>query len=62
MLSKSEDHYADTAVRKRRACGLVGCANGRELVTAYGLLRNSTKIAAQFLGLEQCSQTDSRKR
>jgi hypothetical protein len=31
--------------------------NGRELVTAYGLLRNSTKIAAQFCGLEQCSQT-----
>ena len=62
MLSKSEDHYADTAVRKRRACGLVGSANGRELVTAYGLLRNSTKIAAQFLGLGQCSQKASRKR
>ena len=54
MLSKSEDHYADTAVRKRRACGLVGCANGRELVTAYGLLRNSTNFAAQNLGLGQC--------
>jgi len=30
--------------------------NGRELVVAYRLLRNSTKIAAQFSGLEQCSQ------
>ncbi|MBK6511343.1 MAG: hypothetical protein IPG06_19180 [Haliea sp.] len=49
-------------VRTRRSCGMAGCVNGRELVVAYRLLRNSTKIAAQFLGLEQCSQTDSGKR
>jgi hypothetical protein len=30
--------------------------NGRKLSLIFGLLRNSTKIAAQFLGLEQCSQ------
>jgi hypothetical protein len=29
--------------------------NGRELVTAYGLLRNSTIFATQKFGLEQCS-------
>jgi len=32
----------------RRSCDVVASVNGRELVTAYGLLRNSTKIAAQF--------------
>ena len=31
--------------------------NGRKLPRNFGLLRNSTKIAAQFLGLGQCSQT-----
>jgi hypothetical protein len=41
---------------------MAGCVNGRELVVAYRLLRNSTKIAAQFLGLEQCSQKASGKR
>jgi hypothetical protein len=30
--------------------------NGRKLFVICGLLRNSTKIAMQFLGLEQCSQ------
>jgi len=30
--------------------------NGRKLAIAPGLLRNSTKIAAQFSGLVQCSQ------
>ncbi len=33
---------------------MAGGVNGRELVIAYRLLRNSTKIAAQFSGLEQC--------
>jgi hypothetical protein len=31
--------------------------NGRKVSANSGLLRNSTKIAAQFLGLGQCSQT-----
>jgi hypothetical protein len=35
----------------RRACG-----NGRKISAGSGLLRNSTKIAARFLGLGQCSQ------
>ena len=30
--------------------------NGRKLFILFGLLRNSTKIAAQFLGLGQSSQ------
>ena len=30
--------------------------NGRKLSILFGLLRNSTKIAAQFLGLGQSSQ------
>jgi hypothetical protein len=30
--------------------------DGRKLTSIAGLLRNSTKIAAQFSGLEQCSQ------
>jgi hypothetical protein len=30
--------------------------NGRKLFIVSGLLRNSTKIATQFLGFEQCSQ------
>ena len=30
--------------------------NGCKVTAGYGLLRNSTKIAAQFLGLGQCSQ------
>jgi len=30
--------------------------DGRKFVLVAGLLRNSTKIAAQFLGLGQCSQ------
>jgi hypothetical protein len=30
--------------------------NGRKLSVISGLLRNSTKIATQFLGLGQCSQ------
>jgi hypothetical protein len=33
-----------------------GLVNGRKLSGVFGLLRNSTKIAAQFLGLEQSSQ------
>jgi hypothetical protein len=33
-----------------------GAVNGRKLSIASGLLRNSTKIAAQFVGLGQCSQ------
>jgi len=35
---------------------VAGYVNGRELVVAYRLLRNSTKIASQFYGLGQCSQ------
>ena len=41
---------------------MAGGVNGRELAIAYRLLRNSTKIAAQFYGLEQCSQKASGKR
>jgi len=33
-----------------------GLVNGRKLSGVFGLLRNSTKIASQFLGLRQCSQ------
>jgi hypothetical protein len=33
-----------------------GRVNGRKFFRHFGLLRNSTKIAAQFLGLAQCSQ------
>jgi hypothetical protein len=39
--------------------GLMGAntpVNGRKLFIIFGLLRNSTKIAAQFSGLGQCSQ------
>jgi hypothetical protein len=31
-------------------------SRGRKVVAGCRLLRNSTKIAAQFLGLRQCSQ------
>jgi len=40
---------------ERHAAGPV--LNGRKVSANSGLLRNSTKIAAQFLGLGQCSQT-----
>jgi hypothetical protein len=33
-----------------------GLVNGRKLFILFGLLRNSTKIAAQFSGLGQSSQ------
>ncbi len=39
-----------------RAFGGLQClGDGHKLVEGYGRLRNSTKIAAQFFGLEQCS-------
>jgi len=38
-----------------------GTVNGRKLFSLSGLLRNSTKIAMQFLGLGQCSQNTPAK-